>query len=105
MEIKVLSFAGRSTLIKSTIESLPSYIMHTYELPIKVCKRINGKIHDFWWRHEADRKRKMYFKSWQSMYIARVVGELGFIKITDSNETFNTKLAWKVWQGDTSQVS
>lgn len=92
---KVLLNAGRATLIKSTAQSIPTYAMQTYMLPTSTCRKLDTCIKDFWWGFNKDEGRHLYLKSWQSICAPKEVRSLGFRRMRDCNEAFNTKLAWK----------
>ena len=47
---KCLSRARRKTLIKSVAQSLPIYIMSTFNIPNKVCDKLDFLTRRFWWR-------------------------------------------------------
>lgn len=45
---KVLSKAGREVLIKSVVQSIPSYCMSIYLLPPSLCDEIEKMMNSFW---------------------------------------------------------
>lgn len=47
-EGKLLSQAGREVLIKSVIQSIPTYVMSCFKLPITFCHEIESLIRKFW---------------------------------------------------------
>lgn len=47
-EGKFLSQAGREVLIKSVIQSIPTYVMSCFKLPITLCHEIESLIRKFW---------------------------------------------------------
>lgn len=63
-KLKVLSYAGRSILIQAVAQTLPSYAMQTYAIPVGLCRRIDGHLRDFWWGFPKNGKRHLYLKSW-----------------------------------------
>lgn len=93
---KVLSYAGRSVLIQSTLQSLPTYAMQTYSLLVGTYKKIDACIRDFWWGFKRDKQRHLYLKAWESFCAPKLNGGLGFRKLKDVNDAFNTKLAWQL---------
>ena len=46
---RALSKAGKEVMIKSVLQSIPSYIMSTYLLPNSVIDDIEKMINAFWW--------------------------------------------------------
>ena len=55
-----LSIGGRMTLIKSVLESLPTYYFSLFEAPKKVISDIEAVITRFLWGGNAD-KRKIHW--------------------------------------------
>lgn len=93
---KALSFAGRSTLIQSVAQTLPSYTMQTYILPVGICKKIDGLLRDFWWGKDMQKKNHLYLKSWKKICVPKEAGGLGFRTMVDMNLALTTKLAWQL---------
>jgi hypothetical protein len=53
---KLLSGAGRETLIKSVAQSIPTYSMSCFLLSPSTCKKIASAISNFWWSSKSDRR-------------------------------------------------
>ncbi|XP_050238183.1 uncharacterized protein LOC126687670 [Mercurialis annua] len=53
---RFLSKAGREVLIKSVAQSIPTYIMSCFALPVSFCSNMQSIISKFWWS-ETDEKR------------------------------------------------
>ena len=49
---KLLSHAGRLTLIKSVLQSIPIYTFSVFKAPEAICKKLDSLINAFWWGHE-----------------------------------------------------
>lgn len=45
---KCLSWAGRCTMIKSVAQGLPTYTMSTFDVPSKVCEKLDTMTRRFW---------------------------------------------------------
>lgn len=93
---KVLSYAGRSVLAKAVAQTLPTYVLQTFDITMSICRKIDGTIRDFWWGFDKEKKRHLYMKSWQSICAPKTAGGLGFRGIKEVNEAFHTKLAWQL---------
>lgn len=93
---RTLSFAGRGILVKTVIQSIPSYTMQTTLLPVKICKDIDGLSRDFWWGKTVDKDHQLYLKGWSSICAPKEAGGLGFRLMKDSNIAFLTKLVWQL---------
>ena len=60
---KLLSRAGKEILIKAVAQSIPTYIMGVFQLPMKLCEELNAICAQFWWGH-IDNERKIHWKKW-----------------------------------------
>ena len=54
---KLLSQAGRLTLINAVLNSVPIYTFSVFKIPETVCKRLDSLINAFWWGHDPGRKK------------------------------------------------
>jgi len=54
---KCISMAGRITLIKAVISSLPLYMFSPFKAPKAVCQEINKIQRQFLWDWDQDRKK------------------------------------------------
>ena len=46
---KMLSKAGKEILIKAVAQSIPTYTMSVFQLPLKLCDELNAMCAKFWW--------------------------------------------------------
>jgi hypothetical protein len=54
-KIDRLSFAGRLTLAKVVLATIPSYAMQTTRLSVDVCKEVDKRIRNFVWGGSVDK--------------------------------------------------
>ena len=54
---KLLSQAGKSTLISSVLQSLPLYTFSCFKVPEAICNKLDSTIRDFWWGHDHGVKK------------------------------------------------
>ena len=94
MEGKLLSQVGREVLIKSVIQTIPTYSMSCFKLPKGLIKEIETMIRKFWWGYSGD-CRKVHWVKWERLCQAKEAGGMGFKEIEKFNEAL---LAKKVWQ-------
>lgn len=61
---RCLSQASREVLIKSVLQSIPSYLMSTFLLPNSLIKEIEKMFNAFWWGHGNDNRRGMHWMAY-----------------------------------------
>ena len=54
---KLLSKAGKEVLIKAMAQSIPTYTMGVFQLPVKLCNELNMMCARFWWGQSGDDKK------------------------------------------------
>ena len=74
---KLLSRAGKEVLIKVVAQSIPTYTMGGFQLPVKLCDELNAICARFWWGQCGDEK-KIHWKSWESLIQSKKEGGMGF---------------------------
>lgn len=91
---KMLSYAGRATLVKSVLSATPAYALAVTQLPENLCNKLDQKVRAFWWGHT--KKRSLCIKSWNKICTPKQAGGLGFRKMKDNNKALISKLAWQM---------
>ncbi|KAM1301851.1 hypothetical protein ACFX2H_012835 [Malus domestica] len=74
---KCLSGVGRELHVKVVAQALPSYAMNCFLLPKTFYDELHQLIARFWWGSDPD-SRKIHWKSWDKLYIAKSEGGIGF---------------------------
>lgn len=99
-----LSMVGRTTLIKSVLQSLPSFIMQTFLIPRSLTVKIDKLMKDFFGGFDADDHHRLHLHSWKNICRPKELGGLGIRRIQDVNRALLTKLNWllctapnKIW--------
>ena len=100
-EGKLLSQVGREVLIKSVIQSIPTYAISCFKLSVTLCHEIESLIRKFWWGQRGNR-RKVHWVKWEEMCKHKDDGGMGFKDLTMFNEAMLAKLAWRLFNDDTS---
>lgn len=49
---KLLSQAGRTTLISFMLQAMPLYMFYYFKIPKAVCNKLDAITKSFWWGHE-----------------------------------------------------
>lgn len=58
-------------------QSIPTYMMRVFQLPVKICKELNAMYARFWWGQMGN-ERKIYWKSWDLLSQPKKEGGMGF---------------------------
>ena len=53
---KLLSQAGKEVMIKAVVQSIPTYSVSVFKLPIGLCKDIEAMIQKFRWGQGSKKK-------------------------------------------------
>jgi len=88
--------AGREVLIKSVLQSIPSYLMSTFLLPNSLIKEIEKMLNAFWWGHGNDNRRGMHWMAWERLTVTKSYGGMGFKGLKAFNMAMLGKQAWKI---------
>ena len=64
---KCLSWAGRKTLINSVAQTIPIYPMSTFDIPNKVCDKLDSLARRFWWKPSQREGRFIAWRSWENI--------------------------------------
>ncbi|KAF4349050.1 hypothetical protein F8388_008797 [Cannabis sativa] len=93
---RLLSLAGRSTLIQSVDMSVPIYTMSTFLIPKSICVALDKLVRRFWWKGSDDSNRFLALTNWDSICVPKRWGGLGFKKFEDLNFALVAKLGWNL---------
>ena len=72
---RTLSLAGRITLAKSALATIPSYIMQIMKLPIIVCAKIDKLCRQFIWG-SSENNRNIHLVNWNKICSSKEEGGL-----------------------------
>uniref|UniRef100_A0A803PY00 Reverse transcriptase zinc-binding domain-containing protein n=1 Tax=Cannabis sativa TaxID=3483 RepID=A0A803PY00_CANSA len=75
---KLLSRAAKEILLKSVVQSLPSYAMSVFLLPVKTCTEIERLMAQFWWKTTSSKGRGIVWMNWDHMASHKTQGGLAF---------------------------
>lgn len=91
---RYLNMARRATLIKATINSLPTYWFNLYKIPKGVATQIERRRRDFLWAN-----KRLHFLSWDRICLSKNKGGIGLASIERKNLVLLGKWWWK-WFSD-----
>ncbi|CAJ2637065.1 unnamed protein product [Trifolium pratense] len=90
-----LSFAGRLTLSKSVLSSIPYYHMQYARLPKTLCDEMEKIQRSFLWG-DTDQRRKPHLINWEVCCLPKKNGGLGIKSPHQMNEAFLMKMLWNL---------
>ncbi|GLT87976.1 hypothetical protein SLE2022_060240 [Rubroshorea leprosula] len=90
-----LSFAGRVTLTRAVLDSVPSYYMQSSLLPVSVHSELDHLSRNFIWGSD-EQHRKIHLIKWDTVCQPRHLGGLGLKKSRDANIVAMCKLNWRL---------
>ena len=97
---KLPSQAGKEVMKKAIIQSIPTYSMSVFELPVSLCKEIETMIRQFWWG-QGDSK-KIHQVKWSSLCSSKSIRGMDFRDIQKFNNALLDKQVWRlIHQKDT----
>lgn len=99
---KLLSRAGRTTLISTVATSMPSYFMSSLLLPEGWCKLVNQRLKNFWWGFDPSNTHHLTLKSWQSMCLPKSMKGLGIWDLSRMNVAPLPCQEWNVLSNEPS---
>ncbi|XP_030923475.1 uncharacterized protein LOC115950411 [Quercus lobata] len=93
---RCLSWADRSTLIKSVVQALPNHTMSICSVPNTICDKLDTLTRRFWWKPREPEGRYLAWRSWDKLCQPKCKGGLGFRRAKDFNIALLAKLAWMI---------
>ncbi|CAA7042519.1 unnamed protein product [Microthlaspi erraticum] len=98
---RTLSLAGRITLTKSVLCSIPVHSMSSVKLPESTLNRLDRVARDFVWGSTAE-KRKQHLLCWDKVCKPKEEGGLGIRKTSLMNIALLAKVGWRVLHDNNS---
>ncbi|CAL5342156.1 unnamed protein product [Camellia sinensis] len=91
---KVLSYAGRLTLIRSVLSCMPIYFLSIFKIPVGVAKQIE-KIQAAFLCGKSELKRKVHLVKWADLTVDKSQGGLGLRNLREFNACLLLKWWWR----------
>jgi hypothetical protein len=101
---RTLSKAGKEVMIKSVLQSIPSYIMSVYLIPEATIKEIERMFNSFWWGGGSN-NGGIKWLAWDRMTFPREYGGLGFRNLHLFNMAMVAKQGWNFIKKPNSLVA
>lgn len=95
-QAKYQLMAGRATLIKWLLASIPIYAMQTTLLPQKISHHLDQMSCKFLWG-DTTQCRGYHTVSWETMNLPKEVGELGLTSTRHRNRAILMNQAWHLY--------
>jgi len=102
---KNLSKASREVLIKFVLQSIPTYFMSLFTLPISLCDEIERMMNSFWWGHLGGQSRGINWLSWDKLSMHKNVGGMSFKNLPTFNLAMLRKQGWRLITNPDSLVA
>ncbi|KAI5352205.1 hypothetical protein L3X38_005096 [Prunus dulcis] len=96
---RVLSSAGRATLIQAVTSAIPVFAMQTAKLPMSICDEPDKLNRNFFWGG-SDKKTKVHLCQWDLLCRPKSKGGLGFKKTHEMNKALLAKSGWRLLKKD-----
>lgn len=102
---KYISRSGKEILIKQVAQTMPTYAMNVFLLPLEITRNIEKCLTKFWWNSSSTNSSKLSWMSWDRLARHKKVGGMGFRDFRDFNIAMLGKQLWRLVVNPQSLVS
>jgi hypothetical protein len=75
---KHLSRTGREVMIKSVLQTIPTYVMSIFLLPSTLIDDVESMFNSFWWGYRNENARGLHWLSLERLSVSKDYGGMGF---------------------------
>ncbi|XP_023879247.1 uncharacterized mitochondrial protein AtMg00310-like [Quercus suber] len=93
----LLSRASKEILIKAVAQSIHTYTISVFQIPMKLCDELVALCAKFWWG-KARNERKIHWRSWDKLSTSKKDGRMGFHDLRAINLAMLSKQGWRMIQ-------
>ncbi|KAK4733220.1 hypothetical protein R3W88_007481 [Solanum pinnatisectum] len=91
-----LSPAGREVLLKTVVQSIPTYVMNMFLLPSNICEPVERAMNGFLWKSGTRENQGIRWVSWQKVCVRKEDMGLGFQELHYFNIAMLAKTGWNM---------
>ncbi|KAJ4755660.1 RNA-directed DNA polymerase (reverse transcriptase)-related family protein [Rhynchospora pubera] len=95
---KLLSRAGRLTLVSSVLTSVPIFFMSAFMLPSWVLKAIDKLRRTFLWGRSTGTRNGIHLLSWDRVCLPKQLGGMGVLNLKLLNISLLLKWLWRLFE-------
>jgi hypothetical protein len=82
-------------MIKSVLQSIPTYVMSIFQLHSTLIESIEKMMNSFWWGHGKTTHIGIHWMNWEKLSAPKIHGGMGFKDLSAFNLAMLGKQGWK----------
>lgn len=102
---KNVSRSAKEILIKMVAQTLPTYAMNVFLLPLEITRDIEKSMSKFFWSTSQENNSKITWMAWERMTKHKHAGGIGFKCLRDVNLSMLGKQCWRLITNPESLVA
>ncbi|XP_074358745.1 uncharacterized protein LOC141698038 [Apium graveolens] len=100
-----ISRSGKEILVKHVAQTLPTYAMNVFLLPLEITRNIEQCLANFWWNSGKANSSSLHWMSWDRLARDKNAGGMGFRHFRDFNIAMLGKQLWRLITNPTDLVA